>query len=48
MKIFGKEVAGGCVWVEKDSGTDGGDDGGVKVQAFLVKVGIGRYNLMAD
>jgi len=43
MKMLGKEVAGSCIWVEKGDGTGsgGGDDGGVEVQAFLVKAGIG-------
>lgn len=36
MKLLGKEVAAGAVWVEKVGG------GGVEVQAFLVKAGIGR------
>ncbi|KAF8431364.1 histidine kinase-like ATPase, partial [Terfezia claveryi] len=42
MKIFGKELAGGCIWVEKCGGTAGAgeDDGGIQVQAFLMKAGI--------
>ncbi|KAF8424486.1 hypothetical protein EV426DRAFT_562095 [Tirmania nivea] len=44
MKIFGKELAGDGIWVEKSGG--GGDgDGGVEVQAFLVKVGIDPSSL---
>ncbi|RPB27072.1 hypothetical protein L211DRAFT_865970 [Terfezia boudieri ATCC MYA-4762] len=42
MKIFGKELAGGCIWVEKCGGTVGAgeDDEGIQVQAFLMKAGI--------
>ena len=51
MKISGKElVVGRGIWVEKSGGTGCSDDsdGSVKVQAFLKKVGTGRYNLLID
>jgi len=51
MKIFGKELAGSSIWVEKggsSGGSGSGDVGSVEVQAFLMKAGIGGYKLMVD
>ena len=50
MKIFGKELVGGGIWVEKAGDGTGGSSGdeSVEVQAFLMKVGTGRCNLLID
>ena len=50
MKVFGKELAGGCIWVTRSGGTvdSSGSDEDIEVQAFLVKAGIGRHNLLVD
>ena len=60
MKVFGKEMMGGCVWVEsKAYGAEGVDrvrEGGeieeeekkVEVEGFVVKPGLGMSSLEID